>query len=80
MGVKGIKITNQRGKVVSALMVELEDEVFLVSSGGVMIRMAVRDISAQGRDASGVRVMNLDADETVVAMAPVLKVDEEDAG
>ena len=76
MGVKGIKITNQRGKVVSALMVDLDDEVFLVSSGGVMIRMAVRDISAQGRDASGVRVMNLDADEAVVAMAPVLKVED----
>jgi len=78
MGVKGIKITNQRGKVVSALMVEIDDEVFLVSSGGVMIRMAVRDISAQGRDASGVRVMNLDGEESVVAMAPVLKVPGED--
>jgi DNA gyrase subunit A len=79
MGVRGIKITNQRGKVVSALMASLDDEVFLVSSGGVMIRMPVRDISAQGRDASGVRVMNLDTDESVVAMAPVLKVDDEDA-
>ncbi|OWY59492.1 hypothetical protein B7486_74280, partial [cyanobacterium TDX16] len=79
MGVRGIKITNQRGKVVSALMAALDDEVFLVSSGGVMIRMEVRGISAQGRDASGVRVMNLDGDETVVAMAPVLKVDDEEA-
>jgi DNA gyrase subunit A len=78
MGVKGIKITSRRGRVVSALMAELDDEVFLVSSGGVMIRMPVRDISAQGRDASGVRVMNLDGDETVVAMAPVLKVEGED--
>jgi DNA gyrase subunit A len=80
MGVRGIKITNQRGKVVSALMAALDDEVFLVSSGGVMIRMEVRGISAQGRDASGVRVMNLDGEETVVAMAPVLKVDDEDEG
>jgi DNA gyrase subunit A len=80
MGVKGIKITNQRGKVVAAGMAALDDELFLVSSSGVTIRMAVRDISAQGRDASGVRVMNLDGDETVVAMAPVLKVDEVEAG
>ena len=78
MGVKGIKITSRRGKVVSALMAALDDEVFLVSSGGVMIRMPVRDISAQGRDASGVRVMNLDGDEAVVAMAPVLKVEGEE--
>ena len=56
----------------------LDDEVILVSSGGVIIRTAVREISAQGRDASGVRIMNLDGEETLVAVAPVLQ-DEDDA-
>ena len=40
-------------------------------------RMPVRDISSQGRDATGVRVMNLDGDQTVAAVAPVLGADED---
>jgi DNA gyrase subunit A len=36
----------------------------------------VRDVSSQGRDATGVRVMNLDSGQTVAAVAPVLSVDD----
>jgi DNA gyrase subunit A len=76
-GVKGIKLTARRGRVVAAFMVTLEDEIFIIASGGVMIRMPVRDISSQGRDATGVRVMNLDAGQTVAAVALVLQSDED---
>ena len=76
MGVIGIRLARGRGKVVGALMVGIDDELLLISSAGVTIRTAVRDISAQGRDATGVRVMNLDAGQTVAAVAPVLNVDE----
>jgi DNA gyrase subunit A len=38
--------------------------------------MQVRDVSSQGRDATGVRVMNLDAGQTVAAVAPVLTTDD----
>lgn len=41
-----------------------------------MIRMSVRDISSQGRDATGVRVMNLEGDQAVAAVAPVLQADD----
>jgi DNA gyrase subunit A len=75
-GVRGIKLTAKKGYVVSAFMVGLDDEIFLISSGGVTIRTAVRDISSQGRDATGVRVMNLDAGQTVASVAPVLATDE----
>jgi DNA gyrase subunit A len=78
-GVKGIKLTARRGYVVAAFMVNLDEEVFGISSGGVTIRMPVREISSQGRDATGVRVMNLDAGQTVAAVAPVLKLDDADA-
>ena len=71
-GVIGIKLTGKKGKVVAAFMVGLEDDIVAVSSGGVMIRMAVREISAQGRDATGVRVMNLDEGQTVASVAPIL--------
>ena len=79
MGVKGIKLTARRGYVVAAFMVGLDDEIFIVSSAGVTVRIPVRGISSQGRDATGVRVMNLDAGQTVAAVAPVLKLDDTDA-
>jgi DNA gyrase subunit A len=72
MGVKGIRLSARRGYVVAAFMVNLDDEIFLISSGGTLIRMAVREISSQGRDATGVRVMNLGDGQTVAAVAPVL--------
>ncbi len=74
-GVRGIKITAKKGVVVSAFMVGLDDDVIIIASGGVVIRMGVREISSQGRDATGVRVMNLDGDQVVAAVAPVLKVE-----
>ena len=77
MGVKGIKLTEARGTaVVGARMVELEDEVILVSSGGVLIRTAVQEIAEQRRDATGVKVMNISDEETVAALSPVAFDDE----
>ncbi len=70
-GVRGIRITQRRGAVVSALMATLDEELLVVSSSGVVIRMPVREIAAQGRDATGVRIMNLDEGQTVAAVAPM---------
>ncbi|HVE45976.1 MAG TPA: DNA gyrase subunit A [Acidimicrobiales bacterium] len=74
-GVRGIRLTARRGYVVAAFMVGLDDDVVLVSSAGVTIRLPVRDISSQGRDATGVRVMNLDEGQAVASVAPILAVD-----
>jgi DNA gyrase subunit A len=71
-GVRGIKLTARKGAVVAAFMVGIDDDIFVINSGGTVIRMAVREISSQGRDATGVRVMNLDGDQTVASVAPVL--------
>ena len=71
-GVKGIKLTAKRGGVVASFMVGLDDEILLVATGGVVIRIAVRQISSQGRGATGVRIMNLADGQTVAAVAPVL--------
>jgi exopolysaccharide biosynthesis WecB/TagA/CpsF family protein len=46
-------------------------EVFLIASDGQVIKMKVRDISRQGRDTTGVRVMRLDPGVTIAAIAPV---------
>jgi DNA gyrase subunit A len=70
-GVRAIKLTAARGFVVAAFMTRLDDEVMLASTGGVLIRTPVREVSSQGRDATGVRVMNLDEGHSVATAAVV---------
>jgi len=70
-GVRAIKLSAARGFLVAAFMVRLDDELLLASSGGVLIRTPVREVSSQGRDATGVRVMNLDEGHAVATAAVV---------
>ncbi len=70
-GVRAIRLTAKRGRVVGAFMASLDDEILAVSSGGVVIRTAVREVAAQGRDATGVRLMNLDEGDRLAAVASV---------
>jgi len=60
MGVKAIKVTPSRGRLVAARSVAPGDEVFITSSDGIVIRTPADSISLQKRDASGVKVMNLE--------------------
>ena len=76
MGMIGIKLTGKKGRVVAAFMVGIEDEIVAVSSGGTTIRTPVREISSQGRAATGVRVMSLDAGQVVASVALILSSDE----
>jgi DNA gyrase subunit A len=75
-GVRGIKLTGKKGAVVAAFMVGLDDEIVAVSNNGVTIRMEVRGISSQGRDATGVKVMNIDDGDILGSVAPILAADE----
>jgi DNA gyrase subunit A len=77
-GVRAIKLTAARGFVVAAFMTRLDDDVMLASDGGVLIRTPVREVSSQGRDATGVRVMNLDEGHAVAAVALVPSESDED--
>jgi DNA gyrase subunit A len=76
-GVRGMKITASRGAVLAAFTVTPDDEILVFSSAGNIIRMRAMEISAQGRDATGVRVARLEAGETVSAAAPVLEGESE---
>jgi DNA gyrase subunit A len=78
-GVRAIRLTAARGFVVAAFMVHLDDEVLLASTGGVLIRTSVREVSSQGRDATGVRVMNLDEGHAVAAVAVVPSESDDEA-
>ncbi|MCA1840636.1 MAG: DNA gyrase subunit A [Actinomycetota bacterium] len=75
-GVKSAKLTGRRGSVQGAGVVRVGNDVFLIASDGQVIRMTVKDISRQGRDTTGVRVMRLDPGTSVAAMAPAL-IEEE---
>jgi DNA gyrase subunit A len=77
-GVIGIKLTSKKGHVAAAFMVGIDDDIVAVSSGGVTIRMAVKEISSQGREATGVRVMSLDDGQTVASVALILATDDEE--
>jgi len=80
-GVRAMRLHADKGRVIAGLMVAEDDELFLVSDSGVTIRVPVADISLQGRDATGVRVMNLDDETAVVsvARAPQGEDDEDDS-
>ncbi len=59
VGVKAFKLTKVRGTLVGARAVLPEDDVFLISSSGIGIRTAVKSISRQKRDSTGVKVIDL---------------------
>ena len=71
-GVIAAKLTRPRGPLVGACVVKAEDEIFLISDDGVVIRMGVTQISRQGRPTTGVRVMNLDSGTRISAVALVI--------
>ncbi|MDA3038451.1 MAG: DNA gyrase subunit A [Actinomycetota bacterium] len=78
LGVRSVRVNEQRGRVVGALFVANEAEVLLISAQGVIIRMPVSAISQQGRDATGVRVMNLGKGDNVAAVARLLNEADDD--
>ncbi len=71
-------ITSERnGGVVGIAEVAGQDEVMLTTQKGVVIRMPVSGISVQGRNTQGVRLMKLDEGDKVVAVAKVVKEEEQ---
>ena len=78
LGMRAMRMMDGRGTVVAARVIAPEDEVFVVASNGVTIRIPVSSVSVMGRDASGVRVMSLTEDQLVAAVAPVLSSSEDE--
>ncbi len=72
IGVKAIKLTKVRGLMVAARAVSPGDEIFVISSDGIVIRQSAADVSRQKRASTGVRVMNLaaGAELTAVTLVP----------
>lgn len=77
-GLINYNISKKTGKVVGIKVVDDDDDIMLISSDGIIIRMAVADISEIGRATQGVRVMKLSNDVKVVTLARTEHEEEED--
>ena len=78
-GVKTMKVTAKTGKVVGGLTVRDGDEIMLITVGGQMVRTSVDGIRQAGRNTQGVRLINLDANDRLQDIAPVITSEKEEA-
>ena len=76
-GIKTYNMSEKTGEIVGATMVNNEDELMLINSDGVLIRLRVDDISVFGRVTSGVKLMKTDDEVNVVSIAKI-NTDEEE--
>ena len=69
LGVRAMKLVEERGGLVGAIICNPTDEIYAVASDGIVIRTRVEELRVSGRDTMGVRLMNLGDDRTLVAVA-----------
>lgn len=74
-GIRCYKITDKTGDLIGVKAVNDEDEIMMITTEGIIIRMEVSDISVIGRSTSGVKLVNM---EDGITVASVAKVKEED--
>ncbi len=77
-GVKCYKITEKTGNVVGIKAVDEEDEIMIINTEGIVIRMKCSSISILGRVTSGVKLINLTENDKVASIAKVRQGDEEE--
>ncbi len=79
-GVINIKTTERNGKVIAIKEVVDDDELMIVSQGGIIIRLPLTSVRVLGRATQGVKLINLDKGDKVVDVARVVKSEEEANG
>jgi DNA gyrase subunit A len=77
-GVKTISITEKTGNLVSIKNVTDDDDLMIINKSGIAIRMAVSDLRVMGRATQGVKLINLKGNDSIAAVAKVMKDDEEE--
>ncbi|HDP88609.1 MAG TPA: DNA gyrase subunit A [Thioalkalivibrio sp.] len=76
-GVKAIATTERNGQLVGATLVGEEDEIMLITNGGVLVRTAVAGVSRMGRNTQGVMLIRLGEDEQLVEVERIESLQEE---
>ena len=72
-GVKTINITKKTGKLIAMKMVSDENDLMIITTSGIVIRMAVETIRTMGRDTQGVKLINVKKGDRIAAVAVVSK-------
>ncbi len=72
-GVKTISITEKTGELVSIKNVTDQDDLMIINKSGIAIRMEVSGLRVMGRATQGVRLINLKGEDTIAAVAKVMK-------
>lgn len=67
------------GELIGAMIVDEEDEILLINSDGIIIRIRAKDVSKLGRATQGVKIMRVEEEANIVAMAKVIKEDTDEA-
>ena len=70
-GVKCYKITEKTGNLIGIKAVNDDNEIMIITTEGIIIRMKVEDISVLGRVTSGVKLINMNEDVTIASIAKV---------
>ena len=79
-GVRAMKLVEDRGGLVGALVAEESDQIFAIASNGIVIRTRVAEIRPTGRDTMGVSLMNLNEGEELIAVARASEGDDDEIG
>ena len=77
-GMIAIKTSERNGKVVTAKLVKPDDEIMLITSGGILIRTRVNEVREMSRATQGVTLINLDAGEKLAGLERVIESDDDD--
>ena len=76
-GVRAMRLVEERGGLVGALVADEADQIFAIASNGVVIRTRVAEIRATGRDTMGVSLMSLAGDDSLIAVARARDVEDD---
>ena len=76
-GVKTISVTEKTGELVAIKNVSDENDLMIINKSGIAIRMSVDSLRVMGRATQGVKLINLKGDDSIAAVAKVMK--EEDS-
>jgi DNA gyrase subunit A len=79
-GIITMKTTDKTGRVIGVRMVTDDDQIMLVTSGGKVIRLRVREIRVIGRNTQGVRLIGLEDGERVASVARLAEREDEPDG
>ncbi|MFA7445335.1 MAG: DNA gyrase subunit A [Flavobacteriaceae bacterium] len=77
-GVKTLNITDKTGMLIAINVVTDEDDLMIINKSGLTIRMKVSDLRVMGRATQGVRLINIKGNDSIAAVAKVMREDEED--